>query len=404
MAQPGARRRVKGEGSIFEQRPGLWRGVLELGMVNGKRVRKTYLGTTRKEVAQQLAAAVTDKSRGKGGIGSSSVTVEDYLESWLESIGKGKVREGTLQRYEEIVRKHLVPELGSIRLDRLTPARVQALMDAKSSEWDPHRKKVLAPRTVGRMRDVLRNALNQAVDLDLIPKNPAVRIRIPRVPFVETQVLTPAQAMELVATARTDPRGALYITALMVGMRQGELLALTWKDVDFDKRTLHIRQSIRRVKGGLEVSETKTSRSRRTVRMPELVAEVLLEHREAQLKEFEVGGMRLEDINELNLVFTNSLGRPIDASSALQKWFKDFLATAGLPPMRFHDLRHSCASLMLVQGVPARAVMATLGHSQIAVTMNTYAHVLPELQAEAAAAMDRALQHGQEERPIRRIK
>ena len=128
----------------------------------------------------------------------------------------------------------------------------------------------------------------------------------------------------------------------MVGMRQGELLALTWKDVDFEKRTLHVRQSIRRVKGGLEVSETKTSRSRRTVRMPELVAEVLLEHREAQLKEFEVGGMRLEDINELNLVFTNSLGRPIDASSALQKWFKDFLATAGLPPMRFHDLRHSC--------------------------------------------------------------
>jgi integrase len=174
--------------------------------------------------------------------------------------------------------------------------------------------------------------------------------------------------MQLVAAARTDPRGTLYITALMVGLRRGELLALTWKDVDVQNRTLHVRQSIRRVKGGLEVSETKTSRSRRTVRMPEIVAEVLLAHQEAQSQEFEVGGMKLEDINELNLVFTNSLGRPIDASGALQKGFKGFLIAAGLPPMRFHDLRHSCASLMLVQGVPARAVMATLGHSQIAVS------------------------------------
>ena len=237
------------------------------------------------------------------------------------------------------------------------------------------------------MRAVLRAALTQAVRDGLIVRNPAGLSRPVRVEHREMTVLSPAQARTFLDAVRGDRLEALYSTALAVGLRQGEALALRWQDVDLEAATLRVEHGLQRIAGKVQLVPTKSTRSRRTVVIPGMVADALRAHRTRQLEERLLAGGRWHDDA---YVFTSTIGTPIDASE-LRRAFAAVLRRAGLPVIRFHDLRHSAASLMLAQGVAPRGGTETLGHSSITLTMDTYSHVLPALQRQAADAIDRLL-------------
>jgi integrase len=289
--------------------------------------------------------------------------------------------------YWHLTTRHLIPNLDRVPLEKLSPEHVQAILRAKTEEG-------LAPRTVHHLRALLRIALNRAMRWGLVVRNAAALADSPRIERFDVRMLTPAQARQLLAAAENDRLAALYSVALALGLRQGEALGLSWEDIDFASRRLHVRHGLQRIAGELRLVEPKTRQSRRTIALPTVVIDALQHHKARQSQERLLAGTRW---HETGLVFTSTIGTPIEVGN-LRRSFWRLLDKACLPRMRFHDLRHSCASLLLVQGVPARVVMETLGHSNISITMDTYTHVLPELQRQAADAMDRALGDGSMER------
>ena len=372
-----AARRGHNEGSIYRRQDGLWAGVIDLGRVNGKRTRKTFYGATRKEVQERLTAALRERQVGTLPTAGRE-TVGQFLTGWLEDSAKPKLRPSTFRSYSDLLRLHLIPTIGHLRLERLTPQEVQSLLNAKVASG-------LSPRRVEYIRAVLRAALNQAIRWGLISRNAAGLSNPPRVTRRPVQVLTPEDAQRFLEVARGDRYEALYTVALSLGLRQGEALGLRWQDVDLNARTLQVRHALQRVEGKLQLVEPKTERSRRTIRMPQVVADSLLQHQARQEELRLLAGGRW---TQNSLIFTTTLGTPLEGINVTRQ-FQRLLAASGLPRLRFHDLRHSCASLLLAQGIAPRVVMETLGHSQISLTMDTYSHVMPAVQAEAADAMDR---------------
>jgi integrase len=260
---------------------------------------------------------------------------------------------------------------------------VQAFLNAKAASG-------LAPRTVAYLRNVLRQALGHAERTELVGRNVARLALPPRVPRREVHPLSPEQARVFLAVIAGDRFEALYLLALGCGLRQGEILGLAWSDLDLEAGTVRVRAALQRVEGSFALVEPKSSTSRRIVALPAIVRTGLLAHRARQTHE----GPGREVADEFaDLVFTTTVGTPIDGISVTRR-FQRILRRAGLPHQRFHDLRHACASLLLSQGVPARVVMETLGHSQISLTLNTYSHVIPALGREAAERMDAVLRAG----------
>jgi integrase len=220
-----------------------------------------------------------------------------------------------------------------------------------------------------------------------VARNVATLVQPPRVQRYEISPLDADQAQRLLSAIRGDRLEALFSVALAIGLRQGEALGLRWQDVELDAGILRIRHALQRIDGELVLVEPKTMRSRRTIQLPSLAVGALREHRVRQSAERALVG---EEWNDQDFVFTSQLGRPLHGATVTHR-FQKLLAAAGLPRQRFHDLRHGCATLLLAQGVSARVVMDVLGHSAITLTLNTYSHVVPALQTEAARRMDAAL-------------
>jgi integrase len=373
------RRRGPNEGSIYRRSDGRWVGELHLGYRDGKRARKQFYGSTRREVSERLAQARRDLDRGIIPA-SDRQTFGQYLEIWLAEAVRPAVRPKTFLSYSTIVRLHVAPELGRTPMSRLSPQQIQRLLNRKFEAG-------LSPRTVGMVFEVIRNALNRAVRWGLVGHNAASAASPPRYVRPEMKSLDEEQARRLLAAAAGHRLQALFGVALGLGLRQGEALGLKWGDVDFGSSALMVRRSLQRVNGDLIFSEPKTARSQRVVQMPATVTELLRAHRLRQLAERLEAGSRWSD---QDLVFATRAGRPLDARNVLRA-FALVLRRGDLPAIRFHDLRHSCATILLSQGVPPRVVMDILGHSQIGLTMNTYAHVIPALRDDAAAKMERAL-------------
>lgn len=306
-----------------------------------------------------------------------------YLEDWLAEVVRGSVRPKTYVSYRSIVRLHLIPGLGAQPLVELRPADVQAFLNAKAASG-------LAPRTVAYLRNVLRQALGHAERSELVGRNVARLARPPRIPRREVRPLDPDEARVFLAAIRGDRWEALYLVALGCGLRQGEILGLAWGDLDLEAGTLRVHRALQRIEGAFAFVEPKSATSRRIVALPAIVRLGLLAHRERAEVE---GPARTPLEGFADLVFTTRVGTPIDGISVTRR-FQRILTGAGLPRQRFHDLRHACASLLLSQGVPARVVMETLGHSQISLTLNTYSHVIPALGREAAERMDAVLRSG----------
>lgn len=337
-------------------------------------------GKTRAEVKVKLAALQAELNRGRLPAGRTP-TVAEFLRSWLETSVRPRLRPLTYAGYRVNVEKHILPTLGRLRLDQLTPLHVQEMMNERLAAG-------LSTKSVAYIHQVLRTALGLAVRWDMVSRNVARLVDRPRVQRKQIQPFTPDEARRFLVAVRGHRLEALFSVALALGLRQGEALGLRWDDIDFSAGTLRISHQLQRIDSKLTLVPPKTEKSRRTLVMPSMIVERLHEHEKRQVAEKLWAGSKWQ---ESGLVFANRVGQPTQARRVIEQ-FHDALAHSGLRRVRFHDLRHSCATLLLVQGVSPRVVMEVLGHSEIALTMNAYSHVVPELQQEAAQRMQAILE------------
>lgn len=367
-------RRGNQEGSIRKRKDGRWEGRIS---VDGRQ--RSFYGKTRVEVTRKIREAQRKVDRGLP-LADERITLGNYLDQWLASSVSPSVRPATYSSYESHVRIHLKPALGKVPLAKLQPQHVQRLMNDKLDAG-------LSANTVLRIRATLRRALNQAIKWGTIDRNVATLVDPPKAEKYRVEAVTPEEATAIIDAVKDHRLGGLYILLLGTGLRLGEGLGLRWDDVDLEARTLTVRKALQKVDSEFKLVEPKSDQSRRTLILPDFVVSSLRQHRATQNRERLASGSEWSD---WNLVFTTAAGRPLDDSN-VHHAFRRLLDSAGLRSLRLHDLRHGCASLLLAKGVSPRVVMETLGHSQISLTMNTYAHVMPALQREAAEKMDEVL-------------
>ncbi|HZU60733.1 MAG TPA: site-specific integrase [Solirubrobacteraceae bacterium] len=328
-------------------------------------------------MARKLMLALRDQEVGLP-VPDDRLTVERYLAQWLETV-RPRVRPWTYRGYEVVVRRHVVPVIGQVRLSRLTPQQVHQLLVSLADRG-------LGAKSVCNVRVVLSSALSQAERWGMVTRNVARLVEPFRRERQEMRPLALGEIRRLLEVIRGHRLEALILVTLALGLRQGEVLGLTWKDVDLDAATLRVWRQLQRLNGRLELVELKTRQSRRTLVLPRTLVGVLGEHRWRQDEERRCLGAAWKGW-EHDLVFTTTLGTPLDGRW-VTRTFQRILARAGIERRRFHDLRHSAATTMLVLGVPARVVMEILGHANVSTTLGIYAHVVPELQREAADRID----------------
>lgn len=374
------RRRSHGEGAVYRRASdGRWVGSLNLGYIGGKRVRKQVYGRTEREVLTALNDLRRGAEAGRD-LTKTAPTVSQWLDQWQRIKKADGLRATTLRFYAQLIETHVKPELGRTRLDRLTPGDVRDLISTKSESH-------LSPATVAHILRLLRNALGEAERLDLVTRNVAKAVRMPKVPRREVDVLDVEKARRLLAIIDQHRLCALFSTALVMGLRRGEVLGLSWADLDFEAGTIRVSHSLQRVGGALQLVPPKTPGSARVLAAPPSLMRMLSKHRVKQQAERLTLGAHWPG---LNLVFTSTVGTPLEPRNVSREW-EQVRQQAGLPDMRFHDLRHSCATILTALGVHPRVIMEMLRHSQIGMTMDIYAHVGPVLQREAADALETAL-------------
>lgn len=367
------RKRLNGEGSVYKRSDGLWCAALTLP--NGKR----RVVSARSQAGALAKLEEAKKERGRGVTATADTTVSDYLGEWL-AVVIPSLRPSTAKRYGELVR-HATDVIGDRKLRKLAAADIELLYSTLLGSG-------LSAATVRRVRTVVFAALERAASRGLAPANP-VRTADgkPKEERGEMQVLDADGVRRLIAEAQGGRLGALVVLAATTGARSGELLGLRWKDIDLDAGTIRIQRSLSRIGGKYTFLPPKTDSSRRTVVLSRVALDSLRQHRQRQLEERLASAYWHDD----TLVFTTTAGTPVDAMNFLKRTFRPMLVRAGLPPVRFHDLRHTAASLMLSGGVDVRTVAATLGHSKAATTLNVYAHLMTGQREKAAAVMDAAL-------------
>ena len=360
-----AKRRGRGEGTIYRRKDGRWVGMYTVHTLDGVKRRSVY-GKTKAETRVRLTEAVANRDKGLV-FDAGNLSVGGYLDKWLEAI-RGTVGERTWERHESIARLHVKPAIGGTKLAALNPLQVQSLYRAKS------RSGVLAPGSLKRIHTTLHKALKQAVRWQMIPRNPCDSVDAPKGYRGEIKPLDKGQVRTLLDAAKeAQPRlYALYVLGVTAGMRQGELIGLQWNDLDMEGSRLTVKRSV--FKG--KVNAPKTARSSRTVRLAGLAVEALQEH-------------AVNRRAGVPWVFSTRNGTPLDCGNFHSDHWKPLLRRTGLPDVTFHAAtRHTCATLLLSEGVHLKLVADLLGHRSIRTTANIYSHVLPDMQGEAVKAMD----------------
>ena len=374
-------KRGAGEGTIYKDKAGYWRAELMLGYgPDGKPLRWRTSGKLRREVAAALAQAI-EKHRQNTLVVNNRQTVAEYLARWLEDVAKPHLYVNTYQSYCRFVRLHINPTLGNVRLQKVTPQHVLAMQRAIAD-------KGLSPYSVRHARSILHRALRDAERMGLVGRNAVDLCNGPRIERQERQVLTPEQARAVLAAAEGTSFEALYVLALTTAFRRGELLGLKWADIDFTTKSIALKRALSWVSGaGSRFKDTKTHKHR-GVALTDIGIAALKRHRARQLEQRLAAGPRWEDND---LVFTTRHGKPLQPWNVLRDTYEPLLKAAGVPRVRFHDLRHTTASLLVSLGVPLKVVQEILGHSQQSTTADTYSHVLPGLQRDAMDRLNQLL-------------
>ncbi|MFJ8000949.1 tyrosine-type recombinase/integrase [Streptomyces sp. NPDC096310] len=394
---PASRRvRANGDGTVYQRKDGRWEAAGYVLAPGNTRKRIRVYGTTRKEALAKLTEKIAASNRGLPTAAADS-TVGDYVTYWLGTVAVHHLRENTHTRYAACIRLHLNPGLGTKKIARLTARDVRTFLDRLrttcqccAQERDTGRRrccaigqccgKTLSPLTVTYVHSVLKSALEHAVREDELPRNVARNVKTATPRPRRFRPLTAAETRQLLQTASGDRLHALNELALRTGLRKGELLGLHWEDLDLDSGTATIHRSLQRTRSqGLTVLHTKTLASERRIALPTECLSSLKIHQEQQQEERQAAGTGWTDNG---LIFTTPKGRPLDPGN-LTRRFRRLLHKAGLRTIRFHDLRHSTATLLLEQGVDLVVIKELPGHAHIGVTAGVYAHVRLRLQRQA---------------------
>ena len=380
-------RRANGEGTrIYIRKDGRPECKYTIQMVSGPR-RKTLTGK-KGESNEDLAARLRKilvEADGRIVDDSENLTVTEYLARWLDDSVRDNVSHRTESNYRLMTRQYIVPAFGTVKLTKLTPARIQSLYRRLQDEGKH--------ATARYVHATLHRALGQALRWGMVTRNPAALVTPPRAKKSEVFALTSEEVEKLFQAAREseDRLEALYILAVHTGMRQGELLGLRWSDIDLGgaEPSLRVARQLQRARdgGGLVFASTKTKKGRHVSLGPTVVA-ALRRHWSRQAQEKLAAGPLYED---QGLVFASLSGTPLEASNLIRRSFKPLLKRAGLPDIRFHDLRHTCATLLFGEGRHPKDVQLLLGHANVSMTLDTYSHAIPGGGALTAAAMERAL-------------
>lgn len=389
----GSKRRGSGEGSIYQREDGRWMGAVNLGGGVGgqKRTRRYVSGKTRQEVQRKLAELRREVEAGRPVVGERQ-TVAQYLTGWLADV-RVQVRPSTYARYESVVRVHLVPRLGGLRLATLAPRHVQQLVSELMASG-------MKPSTAQIVQGILHRALEDGARLEILPRNVASLVRAPRRGKASVDAWTEEEARQFLEYVRTCRRaGSLrayvyYTLALSIGMRRGELLGLKWSSVDLSRETgLRVEVVAQAINLSSDprkrwIDELKTASSRRVIRLDERVAQVLREHKARQDRQRLLVGSAWV---ETGLVFTNDVGEILPDHVVGERPFHRYVFEAGVRQIRPHDMRHTAATIALRRGVSVKEVAEMLGHASVKMTLDRYTHLLPDMQRVAANRIADAL-------------
>lgn len=373
--------RANGEGTVYRRQDGRWTGAVYVYDAAGGRRRRQVYGKTRAEAAAKVADLLA-KNRQRIPAAASAVTVDSYGTVWLARLDGSGLKPATVASYRWILDRFIRPRIGRVRVQHLTPEHVRDLLAATAGEG-------VSARTVQLTRATLRVMLAEAERDQIVQRNVAGLVRGPRVERVEVEPWTAREAADFLRSMDGHRLFALFAVGVSLGLRKGELLALRWEDVDLTDRMLRVRRTVQRVPGmaGLVTGTPKTARSRRAIPLPGACVSALIEHKRRQDAERKVAAAWVDP----GLVFATTRGSVIEPRN-INRLFEEQVARAGLRRIRFHDLRHTCASLLLAQGVPPRVVMEVLGHSQLSITTDLYGHVMPTGLRAAADAMEGVFQ------------
>ncbi len=379
------------KGSIFKEvgQDGTvsWRVRVDmLDPKTGKRRQPQRTYKTKREAQAGMAQWVVEIERGTAVV-NSRMTVGEYITYWLDTSARHRVRATTLESYEQKVRLYIVPGLGSVSLQRLNAAQVQAFYSSLLQSDKGLRHTGLSTRTVRYVHAILHRALKEAVGLGLVSRNVTESVAPPKSTRPPIKTWDVPDVQRFLAAVEDDSYSPVWLIALYTGMRRGELLGLRWQDVDLAAGVVHVRQGVVSVKSQLQTSEPKTASGRRTIALDPLCVQALREHRQCQNERRLLVG---PDWRDHDLVFANNVGSPIDPNNLYHRFVKLVKAT-GVQRIPFHGLRHTHATLLMQHGVHPKVASERLGHANISLTLQTYSHVLPQMQQEAAVIFAHAV-------------
>ena len=381
-----SRRNAKGAGLIRKRPDGRWEGRCTLGYdpKTGKQQQKYVYGKTQKEVRQKLTQITAEVDEGSY-LDPSSMKLGAWLELWLETYVVPSKKPYTVASYTNICRKYLIKHLGRLPVSQITAFQIQQMYNALLLDYK------LSPKTIKNIHGVLHNALRQAVKLQMIKSNPSEMCDLPRAHRKEIQPMEQADIVEFLKALQAEKYARLYKVTLFTGMRQGEVLGLTWDCVDFEHGTLYVNKQLQKsqkVGGTYVLVPTKTGRGR-IVTVADAVMDMLREEKAWQEHNRELAGSVWQ--NDWNLVFTNEIGGHL-CHFTVYKRFKDIVKEIGLPKERFHDLRHSFAVVSLESGDDIKTVQANLGHATASFTLDVYGHVSQNMRRKSAERMNQFIQ------------
>ena len=379
------KRRANGEGNIRKRKDGRWEGRYTAGRdpETGKAIIKNVLGKTQVEVKEKLKKAIEESGSIDYGR-AKSYTVGSWLEVWLENYAKIKLRPSTFKTSQGFLKNHIKPNIGDIPLSELTALDLQKfykhLLDAGRVDRIEAKSKPkgLSPKTVRNIHQMIGSAYNLAVEQKLVTRNPTQGCALPKIEHQEMKTLTAEQLGAFFQEARDSGVYELYYLDLATGLRRGELLGLRWTDIDFQRGTLKIQRAISRQNGEVTVAPLKTKNAYRSLPLSADAISVL------KMQRCKVGSSEW--------VFPSPTDGPMSPDSVLHR-LQRVLKRAGLPRIRFHDLRHTFATLALQNGVDVKTVSSMLGHYSAGFTLDTYAHVTTDAQRKAAQTMGDLLAH-----------
>lgn len=376
------KRAPNGDGTIRKRQDGRWESIVTVGYdeVTGKQKKVSRYGKTEKEV-RELKTELTARLDHGQYFEPRKETLSEWLDSWLELYVKSSCTSYTYDAYMRISNNHIKPKLGKFKLDKLQPMNIQGLYNSLSVE------KGLSPKTVRGVHNVLHKSLKQAVKLGMIGSNPAELCDLPKVVHTEVKPMNDTQISEWLQQISGHKHENLYKITLLTGLRESEVLGLTWDCIDFESQTITIKQQLHKtekVGGVYELSPTKNKRSRTLVAAPSVMA-ALKSQQKIQLEMMEKAGDTWS--NDWGLVFTNEFGKHL-CQYTVYKNFKKTVSAIGLDKQRFHDLRHGYVLISMESDVDIKTISANLGHATTAFTMDKYGHISTPMQKDAASKME----------------